>query len=115
MLSEANQAQPPLRNFAIPAAKSKSKTLATIWVMRTLAQGAVNVEQGENRNHQLTYTNVVRDLKRAGEWNGEAMKIAPLLLEQGKKIVDLSGDFRVRAAEIGELRLVVKRPRREST
>jgi hypothetical protein len=61
--------------IAIPAAKTKPKTLATIWVMRTLAHGSVNVEQGENRNHVLTYTNVVRDLKRAGEWNGEAMKI----------------------------------------
>ena len=71
--------------ISIPAAKSKSKTLATIWVMRTLAQGAVNVEQGENRNHQLTYTNVVRDLKRAGEWNGEAMKIdLPLNLAKTK-------------------------------
>ena len=71
--------------ITIPATKSKSKTLATIWVMRTLAQGAVNVEQGENRNHQLTYTNVVRDLQRAGEWNGEAMKIdLPLNLAKTK-------------------------------
>ncbi len=69
--------------ISIPASKSKSKSLATIWVMRTLAQGAVNVEQGENRNHLLTYTNVVRDLKRAGEWNGEAMKI-DLPLNLGK-------------------------------
>ena len=61
--------------ISIPAAKTKPRTLATIWVMRTLAHGSVNVEQGENRNHLLTYTNVVRDLKRAGEWNGEAMKI----------------------------------------
>src|SRR6266542_477337 len=28
--------------------------------------------------------------------DGEAMKIAPALLDQGKKLVDLSGDFRVR-------------------
>jgi hypothetical protein len=71
--------------IAIPASKAKSKTLATIWVMRTLAQGSVNVEQGENRNHLLNYTNVVRDLKRAGEWNGEAMKIdLPLNLAKTK-------------------------------
>jgi len=61
--------------IAIPAAKTKGKALGTIWVLRTLAQGAVNVERGENRNHRLTYTNVVRDLQRAGEWSGEAMKI----------------------------------------
>jgi hypothetical protein len=61
--------------IAIPAAKTRTKPNATIWVMRTLARAAVNIEQGENRNHLLTYTNVVRDLQRAGEWNGEAMKI----------------------------------------
>ena len=61
--------------IAIPAAKTRTRPIATIWVLRTLAQGAVNVEQGENRNRVLTYTNVVRDLQRAGEWTGEAMKI----------------------------------------
>jgi len=61
--------------IAIPKAKIKPKSLATIWVMRTLAQGSVSVEEGENRNHQLTYTNIVRDLQRAGEWDGQAMKI----------------------------------------
>jgi hypothetical protein len=71
--------------IVIPAAKTKTKPLATIWVMRTLNQGAVNVEQGENRNHLLTYTNVVRDLQRAGEWSGEAMKIdLPLNLANAK-------------------------------
>jgi hypothetical protein len=71
--------------IVIPAVKTKIKPLATIWVMRTLNQGSVNVEQGENRNHRLTYTNVVRDLQRAGEWNGEAMKIdLPLNLANAK-------------------------------
>jgi hypothetical protein len=39
----------------------------------------------ENRNHTLIYTNVVRDLQRAGEWTGEAMKIdLPLNLANTK-------------------------------
>jgi hypothetical protein len=84
--------------IAIPALKTKTKLLATIWVMRTLAQGSVNVEQGENRNHQLTYTNVVRDLQRAGEWNGEAMKIdLPMTLAKtrhdGIAVILQSRDF----------------------
>jgi hypothetical protein len=59
--------------------------MATIWVMRTLMQGVVNVGGGENRNHMLTYTNVVRDLQRAGEWTGDAMKIdLPLNLANTK-------------------------------
>lgn len=71
--------------IAIPAAKTKIKPVATIWVMRTLNQGAVNIGDGENRNRVLTYTNVVRDLQRAGEWTGEAMKIdLPLNLAKAK-------------------------------
>ena len=63
--------------IAIPAAtaRTKEKTLATIWVMRTLSNATVNVQQGENKNHKLTYANLVRELHRAGEWTGEAMKI----------------------------------------
>lgn len=67
--------------ITIPAAKTKQKAMGTIWVLRTLAQGSVKVEAGENRNHQLNYTNLVRDLQRAGEWSGEAMRIdLPLTL-----------------------------------
>jgi hypothetical protein len=62
--------------ITIPAApRGKQKPLATIWVMRTLSNGTVNVQQGENKNHQLSYVNLVRELHRAGEWTGEAMKI----------------------------------------
>ena len=71
--------------IAIPAAKTKIKPVATIWVLRTLNQGAVNVGDGENRNRVLTYTNVVRDLQRAGEWSGDAMRIdLPLNLAKAK-------------------------------
>jgi hypothetical protein len=69
--------------IAIPAVRSKTKPLAAIWVLRTLSQASVNVEQGENRNHRLGYSNLVRDLQRAGEWNGGAMKI-DLPLNVGK-------------------------------
>ena len=61
--------------IAIPKTKSAQNKAATIWVMRTLDQGSVKIGDGENRNRQLTYTNVVRDLQRAGEWTGQAMKI----------------------------------------
>ncbi len=61
--------------IAIPKIKTVQKNAAAIWVMRTLDQGSVKIGDGENRNRQLTYTNVVRDLQRAGEWTGDAMKI----------------------------------------
>jgi len=72
--------------IGIPAVRGKTKPLATIWVMRTLSQATVNVQQGENRNHQLVYANVVRELQRAGEWTGEAMKLdLPLTLGKSKQ------------------------------
>ena len=61
--------------ISIAAASAKIKPAATIWVMHTLSQGAVDVHQGENRNHRLAYANLVRDLERVGEWNGDEMKI----------------------------------------
>jgi hypothetical protein len=61
--------------ISIGPSHAKLKPLATIWVMRTIALTAVAVKQGENKNQMLTYANVVRDLQRAGEWTGEAMKI----------------------------------------
>lgn len=61
--------------IAIAKSKHAPKNAATIWVMRTLGQGSVNIGDGENRNRLLTYTNVVRDLQRAGEWKGQALKI----------------------------------------
>jgi len=61
--------------ISIGAISSKEKPLATIWVMRTLSLATVNVQQGENKNRALTYANLVRDMQRAGEWTGEAMKI----------------------------------------
>ena len=61
--------------ISIAATNAKIKPLATIWVMHTLSQGAVDVQQGENRNHRLAYANLVRDIERVGEWNGDEMKI----------------------------------------
>jgi hypothetical protein len=73
--------------IAIPAVgRRKTRPLATIWVMRTLSQATVSVQQGENRNRQLSYANVVRELHRAGEWTGDAMKLdLPLTLGKSKQ------------------------------
>jgi len=72
--------------ISIAASPAKTKPLATIWVMRTLSQAAVNVQQGENKYRNLVYANVVRELQRAGEWTGDAMKIdVPMRLGEAKQ------------------------------
>ena len=45
---------------------------ATLWVMRTLSRAKVSVGGGENKDRELVYTNVVRDVRRAGYWSGGA-------------------------------------------
>ncbi|MGQ0741838.1 MAG: DUF1223 domain-containing protein [Alphaproteobacteria bacterium] len=46
---------------------------ATIWVMPTLSRANVKVGKGENQGRELAYTNIVRDLKAIGVWEGEAV------------------------------------------
>lgn len=43
---------------------------ATIWVMPVLDHAEVAVDGGENVDRVLYYTNVVRDIVRAGSWSG---------------------------------------------
>lgn len=43
---------------------------ATVWVMPVLGYAEVTVEGGENADRILAYTNVVRDIRRAGSWSG---------------------------------------------
>ncbi len=48
-----------------------------IWVLQTRSQARVDVEEGENGGRTLTFVNLVRQIKDAGQWNG------------GPKIIDL--------------------------
>ncbi|PVE24495.1 DUF1223 domain-containing protein [Microvirga sp. KLBC 81] len=43
---------------------------AQVWVLPVLRSRAVPIERGENKGKTVTYANVVRGLKRIGEWHG---------------------------------------------
>lgn len=43
---------------------------ASVWVLPVLRSQTVPIERGENKGKTVTYANVVRGLKRIGEWNG---------------------------------------------
>ena len=49
---------------------------AKVWLLRTLASAAVEVEAGENSGNTLVYTNVVRARLDLGPWNGNAITLA---------------------------------------
>jgi hypothetical protein len=43
---------------------------AELWVLPVLRTQTVPIERGENKGRTVTYSNVVRGLKRIGEWRG---------------------------------------------
>jgi hypothetical protein len=43
---------------------------AEVWVLPVLRTHSVPIERGENKGRTVTYANVVRGLKRVGEWRG---------------------------------------------
>lgn len=49
---------------------------STVWAVAFDYAHTTRVERGENRGKTLTYSNVVRDIRRVGAWRGEAARIA---------------------------------------
>jgi hypothetical protein len=48
---------------------------STIWLLRIQPWAKVAVGGGENGGHTLTYTNIVRDVRAVGLWNGHAVTL----------------------------------------
>ncbi len=44
---------------------------AEVFVLRVARTRTVTIERGENRGRSITYTNVVRAMRKIGEWHGE--------------------------------------------
>jgi hypothetical protein len=58
---------------AIPAADFRGK--AVVWLFEFDSRHTTAVERGENGGRTLTNTNVVRAIRRMGEWNGSALSL----------------------------------------
>ncbi len=48
------------------------QTSAGVYLLRVLKSKAVAIGRGENIGSTITYTNVVREMKKIGDWNGTA-------------------------------------------
>ncbi len=49
-----------------------AKTAAGVFILRVAHTRTVTIERGENKGRAITYTNVVRAMRKIGEWHGEA-------------------------------------------
>ena len=62
-------------NVIINVGGFSSYSVATVWVMLLKKEGTVAIGRGENRNRKITYTNIVREMRPLGEWNGDPMAV----------------------------------------
>ena len=60
---------------ALPAAGSAT-TDATVWLVLYDRSQTVSVRAGENGGRSIAHTNVVREIRRVGSWNGQAARLA---------------------------------------
>lgn len=58
-------------NISVPAAKGESDS-AEIWVCAISRSVPISIGRGENRGREITYTNVVRNVLKVGDWTGRA-------------------------------------------
>lgn len=58
-------------------------TQASVYVLRVIRSRTVTIGRGENSGRSLTYTNVVRAMRKIGDWNGAA---------QDFSLMELRGD-----------------------
>jgi hypothetical protein len=48
---------------------------ATVWLFRILSRASVHVGAGENGGRNLTYRNIVRDIRAVGLWKGQPLSL----------------------------------------
>jgi hypothetical protein len=54
------------------AAEADGAKWGGLWIMHVARSRTVSIGRGENSGRTVTYTNVVRDLSKVGEWGGRA-------------------------------------------
>jgi hypothetical protein len=69
----ALSATPRTLHIAIGADRSSDD--ATIWMFHILSKAAVHIGAGENEGKNITYRNIVRDVRAIGVWKGQAISL----------------------------------------
>ena len=56
------------------AAPQGAPRAGTFWLFQIARERTVAIGRGENSGHRVTYANVVRHIRRIGEWAGQATR-----------------------------------------
>ena len=59
-------------NVSVAASKTGAGVRGEIWICSLSKAVPIAIGRGENRGHQVTYYNVVRNWLKVGDWNGSA-------------------------------------------
>lgn len=68
-------ATPEALHISVGAGAERNGTDATVWLFRILGHASVHVGAGENQGRNLTYRNVVRDIRAIGLWKGQPLSL----------------------------------------
>jgi hypothetical protein len=49
---------------------------AAVWLFQIARERKVTIGRGENSGHTVTYSNVVRQIKKVGDWTGQPLRFA---------------------------------------
>jgi hypothetical protein len=59
-------------NVSVAASKASMPAHGEVWICSVSKAVPISIGRGENRGHELTYYNVVRNILKVGDWNGSS-------------------------------------------
>jgi hypothetical protein len=59
-------------NVSVAASKSPTSAHGEIWICSVSKSVPISIARGENRGREVTYYNVVRNILKVGDWNGNS-------------------------------------------
>lgn len=68
-------AAPDTVRIAVGAGSERERAESTVWLFRVLTHASVHILAGENEGRNVTYRNVVRDVRPVGIWKGQALSL----------------------------------------
>jgi len=77
-LSVALSTRPDDKNLQVEAGAAPQGALreGAFWLFKIARERRVTIGRGENSGHMITYSNVVRQMKKVGDWTGAAVRFS---------------------------------------